>query len=325
MPPSFSVVIPTYNQADFLRVALESVFQQSFQGFEVLVVNNFSTDHTLDVVEEFSDQRLRVINYRNQGIIGAGRNRGIEASTGEYIAFLDSDDTWHPNKLERVAEITDADPDVGAVCHDQTYIRYGSPAGYSKYGPPSSNSANLYDYMLLTGNIPSTSATIVARKFLEQEKGFSEDPSLITVEDYDLWLRLSRICRFRFLEDVLGTHNYHTASASANIELHLKNSLAVLDQHFSRSKGEPKSYRAGAIKRRYAYAYYGAARQYHRGGHPGASLTRYAQAMRTYPLFSRSYAGMMLLLASLIFKRPKLNQAANSTPRPGKQTEGSSK
>ena len=95
MPPTFSVIIPTYNQADFLRLALKSVLDQTLRDFEVIIVNNYSTDHTLEVVEQLNDHRLSVKNFRNHGVIGASRNSGIRASNGEYVAFLDSDDTWH--------------------------------------------------------------------------------------------------------------------------------------------------------------------------------------------------------------------------------------
>ncbi|MDP2842393.1 MAG: glycosyltransferase family A protein, partial [Acetobacterium sp.] len=91
-PPLVSVVIPTYNHAGFLREALESLVAQTFSDWEALVVNNYSEDDTLDVVEAFNDPRIRVENFRNNGVIGASRNRGIRLSKGKYIAFLDSDD-----------------------------------------------------------------------------------------------------------------------------------------------------------------------------------------------------------------------------------------
>jgi glycosyltransferase involved in cell wall biosynthesis len=116
--PFFSVVIPTYNQADFLRSALASVLGQTFEEFEVIVVNNKSTDATLGVIAEFGDPRVKVIDFQNHGVIGAARNVGIRASRAPYVAFLDTDDTWSNNKLERIAAFED-DPEIGLVCHDQ--------------------------------------------------------------------------------------------------------------------------------------------------------------------------------------------------------------
>ena len=92
-------MIPTYNQADFLEVALRSVLGQTIRDIEVIVVNNHSTDRTLEVIGQLDDDRIRVINYHNGGIIGAARNVGIQAASATYVAFLDSDDAWYSNKL----------------------------------------------------------------------------------------------------------------------------------------------------------------------------------------------------------------------------------
>ena len=125
MPPTFSVVIPTYNQADFLKVALASVLAQTYDDFELIVVNNYSSDHTLDVLAEVTDARLSVINFRNDGIIAASRNTGIKASKGAYVAFLDSDDAWNSNKLERVAQAIADFPQAGLYSHGEVMVRGG--------------------------------------------------------------------------------------------------------------------------------------------------------------------------------------------------------
>jgi len=110
--PLVSVVIPTYNQPDFLREALESVFAQTFKDYEVIVVNDGSTDGTAELLEQYGD-RIRVVTQDNQGI-GRARNRGMDAAVGRYIAFLDHDDLWHPSKLEtQVAYMRDHPDCVG--------------------------------------------------------------------------------------------------------------------------------------------------------------------------------------------------------------------
>ena len=313
MSPTFSVVIPTYNQAEYLKVALNSVLEQTFKDFEVIVVNNFSTDHTLDVIGLAEDSRVKVINFRNDGVIGAGRNTGIMSSRGEYVAFLDSDDTWHGNKLERIAEAMEADSQIGLVCHDQALVRDGRVTGRTHFGPPPSFRGNLYDYLLLTRNALSTSATVVARRYLDEVGNFVEDPAFITVEDYDLWLRLSKVCRFRFISEILGTHQYHTGSASARIELHLRSNLAVLDRHFAELQDSQRSHLKRPIRRRYAYAFYGAARQYHQQGFFRKSLGYYARALRTYPFGIRTYAGLAQLLADLPLGQARRMRTANAS------------
>ena len=99
--PKVSIVIPTYNQANLLKLALESVRAQTESDWEAVIVNNFSEDHTREVVQAFDDQRLRLIDFRNHGVIGASRNRGIKESRSEWVAFLDSDDLWESEKLEK--------------------------------------------------------------------------------------------------------------------------------------------------------------------------------------------------------------------------------
>ena len=99
--PTVDVVIPTYNQAEYLRKALQSLVDQEFHDWNALVVNNMSTDNTRAVVEEFNDPRINVIDFANHGVIAASRNIGIARSNATYLAFLDSDDWWFPNKLHR--------------------------------------------------------------------------------------------------------------------------------------------------------------------------------------------------------------------------------
>jgi glycosyltransferase involved in cell wall biosynthesis len=288
-------VIPTYNQADFLEVALQSVLGQTVQDIEVIVVNNHSTDHTLEVIGRLDDDRVRVINYHNGGIIGAARNMGIQAASATYVAFLDSDDTWHSNKLEMVAKVFKDDPAIGLVSHNQEIVRDGQVVKRSHYGPPSSFRGSLTDYLLQVGNCISTSATVVARSLLNQVGCFSEDPALVTVEDYDLWLRLSTVCEFRLMPEVLGIQNFYQGSYSSNAELHLRSTLAVLDKHLIESKEAKRALPKRAIRRRHANAYFGAARQYHRRGEFKKPLGYYTRCLRKYPLFGMAYAGLALL------------------------------
>ena len=319
MDPTFSIVIPTYNQADFLKVALDSVLAQTFQDFEVVVVNNYSTDHTLDVVRQAADERVVVIDFQNDGVIGAGRNTGIKASQGEYVAFLDSDDTWSSNKLEEVAAAIKEDPQAGLFCHDQSFMRQGRESGRSYYGPGPGFKGNLYDYLLLVSNIPSTSATVVSRKYLDQVGNFSEDHRFNTVEDYDLWLKLAKVCPFSFMHQALGTHNYHTKSASANVQLHLQNTIALLDTHFGEASEADRPYPKGAVRRRYAYAYYGAAREYHRLGMIRDSLVHFLRTLKTHPFYPKAYAAMGLLLVGVLAKPTRILGNHGSTQRYGSQ------
>ena len=303
--PAFSVVIPTYNQAEYLRVALKSVLVQTFTDFEVVIVNNYSTDHTLQVIQALPDPRVQVIDFRNHGVIGAGRNVGIKASQAPYVAFLDSDDTWYSDKLQRIAEVIKHEPDVGLICHDQDLLRDGQVAAVSCYGAPDDFPGSMYDHLLFVCNPPATSATVVARRYLDEVGYFSDDPGFMTVEDYDLFLKLAKVCHFRFVREILGSHNFHEASASANVELHLRSGLAVLDKHCGDLQKSDRNYPRRVFKRLYASAFFAAARQYQRRGDFKKPLVYYARTLWTYPIHQRAYLGLGLLFADRLLGRAR--------------------
>jgi glycosyltransferase involved in cell wall biosynthesis len=170
---SISVVIPAYNAAGFVGNAIESVLAQSLQPIEILVVDDGSADDTADVVARYPSP-VRVIRQANGGP-AAARNHGVREATGDWIALLDADDTWLPPKLEGQAEFTGS-PDVGVI-HSWPY--------------PTSVPARAGFDELWKRNIVHTSAALVRRAAFDEVGGFDEDRALISVEDYNLWLRMA--------------------------------------------------------------------------------------------------------------------------------------
>ncbi len=312
MLPTFSVIIPTYNHANYLGESLKSVMNQTFTDFEVIVVNNFSTDNTLDVVKKVGDDRVQVVNYQNHGVIGAARNAGIKVSKGSYVAFLDSDDSWYPNKLERVSEEIQSNPRAGLFCHNQDWFRENEPVIQSHFGPPPQYAGDMFEHLMLEYNGPSTSATVVARKYLDEVSLFSEDPRYITVEDYDLWLKLSQVCSFRFIEDVLGSIKFHDESAADNIELHFRNGLTLIDKHSQDLRNPSRSCPGRTIRRLYARSFYTAARKYQRKGAYTKPLSYYHRTIKAYPLYSKAYAGIALLVADRLIGHGVRKRLASS-------------
>ena len=224
-----SIIIPTYNQAAFLREALKCVLAQTWTNWEVIVVNNFSTDETAAVAKSFDDARIRLIDFRNNGIIAASRNLGIKESRGAYIAFLDSDDLWEKNKLN--ACIKKLKEGYGLVCHGEYHFVDGSSDRKPViYGPEEDTS---YYRLLAKGNCLSTSAIVVRRAVLEKVGSFEVISEINTAEDFDLWLRLSKSnCRMAILRDMLGSYRLHPASASASQLRNSKASLKVIEKHY---------------------------------------------------------------------------------------------
>ena len=312
MAPKFSVVIPTYNQAEFLKIALRSVLDQTFQSLEVIVVNNDSTDHTSEVVRQsqVADTRVKALDFKDSHVIGAVRNAGIRASQGEYIAFLDSDDTWHPKKLEKVAEVIAHASEVGLIGHDEEMVREGSTAIRSRSGPPADYRGDMHDYLLFKSNFVALSAAVVARSRLIEVGSFSEDPSINTVEDYDLWLKLSKVCRFEFIPEVLGVHNYHLAGATANVEVHLRALLTVLDKHFNGHLDSSWFHIQRSKHWQISNAYYGAARQYQRRGAVIKPIGHYFRTLKAYPFHLRAYGGLALLVVDMVLGQSKRQRIA---------------
>ena len=226
--PFFSVVIPTYNCADFLRRALLSVQAQTCQDYEIIVIDNHSTDHTQEVLAEFAGLPLTRLEIANGGVIAASRNMGIRQAKGEWVAFLDSDDVWLPEKLARVRRAISQDPAVVLVCHDEVEVVSGVAGRVLQYGPAE---ADMYERLLFVGNAVSTSATAVRRDVLLATGGFSEQQEFVTVEDYEYWLRLSKQGKFLFLTDPLGEYHLHGGNESARIEKHSKALVAVVTHH----------------------------------------------------------------------------------------------
>ena len=189
--PRVSAVIPTYNRPDFLREALASAVAQTYQDSEIIVVDDGSThaarDATRQVVEEFAGARPHSIRYLfqpHQGV-SAARNRGVTASQGGLLAFLDSDDVWQPEKLARQVAFFDAQPTAHICQTEEIWIRHGVRVNpHNKHRKPHGD----IFVQSLDRCLVSPSAVMLRRELFERVGGF--DTQLPACEDYDLWLRL---------------------------------------------------------------------------------------------------------------------------------------
>lgn len=230
--PLISIVLPTWNCAELLREAIVSVQKQTWENWELIIINNFSTDHTKDVIASFADSRIKVIDFNNKGVIAAARNVGIQASAGEYVSFLDSDDFWYPTKLQRCFEVLqEAGADL--VCHGERHFK-DEPDGTRVewdvfYGTGQEISASS---MLYRGNFLSTSAVLAKGDLVRRLKGFDTTTSINTAEDYDLWLRIMESgAKVTLLAEILGAYRIHGSSASASLLRHVTAVREVVVNH----------------------------------------------------------------------------------------------
>lgn len=198
-----SIIIPTYNHGHLIRRCIRSVVAQTFEDWEAIVVNNFSEDNTVSIVNDFKDSRIRVINFRNDGVIAASRNQGIRLAKGEYIAFLDSDDWWYPKKLECAVKYLG---DWDLVHHDlDIYTKKGRKLFRKKKGKQFHSP--VFFNLLSDGYGIFNSSTVVKKALINQVGGLCEARDLVSAEDRDLWLRISRVSeKFRYVPQTLGAY-----------------------------------------------------------------------------------------------------------------------
>ena len=230
--PFFSVVIPTYNHEFFLKKAVESVLAQTFNDYEIIIIDNYSNDNTQNLIKNFNNKKINYVKNHNHGLLAISRNMGIEKSQGKWIAFLDSDDTWYPEKLMIINNFLKKNIDYDVICNNELIIdKINNRKVVWKYGPYKSN---FYELLIKYGNLVSTSASVVNKEYLLNNNfQFSEERNFAPYEDYDFWMRLAKNdAKFKFLNNVLGEHLFHQESwGSKNRLLCKKSNFYILNYH----------------------------------------------------------------------------------------------
>jgi glycosyltransferase involved in cell wall biosynthesis len=285
--PLVSIIIPTFNQAIFLEECLLSVFAQTFQNFEVVIIDNYSFDDTHLILKKYRSSNVKVLKFRNNGVIAVSRNKGVEIASGEFVAFLDSDDVWHPKKLEYCMEELRAGSDI--CCHDLNC--FGDRSGYLKAGPEKETT---FGHMFRKGASIFTSATVLRKSILAEVGGFSENYAHVTSEDYHLWLKLAfGSYKFSFLNMPLGNYRIHSFNCSRRHIKHLKSVISVVDD-FYQNKNLDFGISQKHLTRRKAFAYYSAGRELQKAGEFKTAMKILARALQLNPFFLRSYLSVIL-------------------------------
>lgn len=227
MNPTVSVVIPAYNAERFLRATLESLRAQTFRDFQTAVVDDGSTDNTGGVVREYPEVRL--VTQPNAGV-AAARNRGMRETRSEWVAFLDADDLWRPEKLRRQIEGA-RNSGAGAIfCELQTV----DAAGHEIPEPEHRTSLEMEPLLLHDASIPqgTSSTLLVRRSVLESVGGYDE--SLATMADWDLLIRLRQVTTFESVPERLAAYRRYPGTMSRSVAMLERESLLVLDKVFGR-------------------------------------------------------------------------------------------
>jgi len=229
MNPLISVIIPTYNHGQFVTQAVDSVLQQTLHPLEVIVVDDGSTDETREKLRCYGE-RIRYIYQTNQHL-SAARNTGIKLARGEWVAFLDSDDMWHPQKLERQLLAIRKLPQPAPIGTDTFRFTTSLPALEMRFqGNPRVQQFGLRD-MVYGVSFGSGSGILVPKSHLEKAGLFDE--SLRAVEDWDLWLRLAAHTPLAKVCECLTFIRMRKDSMSTNVNLIEANHCKVIDKAFS--------------------------------------------------------------------------------------------
>jgi glycosyltransferase involved in cell wall biosynthesis len=233
--PNVSVIIPTYNRAEVLGRAVKSVLNQGYGDFEIIVVDDGSTDNTWHVSGAFSKQQVKYVRHEKNMGPAAARNTGIGHASGKFIAFQDSDDEWFPQKLGRQVKVLETASDrVGAVYTGFWRIRDSS----RKYEPRKRGKLEGDIHMeLLRGNFLGTPTILIKKECFNSSGLFDE--KLFHLEDWEAWLRISTAYEFRVIDEGLVVSYEMADSASRNLSTLIEAHEYILGKHYERFRMHP--------------------------------------------------------------------------------------
>jgi glycosyltransferase involved in cell wall biosynthesis len=222
--PTISVIIPAYNAENTILATIKSVLKQTFSDFEIIVINDGSTDKTLEIVQSIQDDRLNIFSYENSGASSA-RNRGITHATGNYISFLDADDLWTPDKLELQLAALQAHPEA-AVAYSWTYVV--NAQGELLRTIEHIYEGNVYGEMLLRSFLTCGSNPLIKREAIESVGEF--DITLKSGDDWDYWLRLAYKWNFVVVPKYQIFYLRSVTSKSFKLKIIRDSALGILDK-----------------------------------------------------------------------------------------------
>jgi len=220
--PLVSVIIPAHNQQRYLSSCLESVVGQTYQQLEIIIIDDLSTDKTTKIIQNWQQKDHRIKAFRNIKNLGAtgSRNQGIKHANGKYIAFLDSDDTWHRNKIKlQLAKFNNSRTGL-VYCSTRNIDKTGKEIGGDKALWKGDVFLRLIRAMRIVG---SNSSVIVRKSLLDRYGHFN--PKLPYTGDWELWLRLSSHCQFDYCPQTLTNIRRHANSLGANNHRFILNHL----------------------------------------------------------------------------------------------------
>jgi glycosyltransferase involved in cell wall biosynthesis len=225
--PPVSVIIPTHNRANLLGRAIKSVLSQTFEDFELIVVDDASTDRTPEVVGSIDDGRIRYIRLKKNSGAPIARNTGIKKSRGEFIAFLDDDDEWLPMRLEvQLKKFEGLEKSVGVVYGGFYYVSQENGKILGRNVPKFRG--DVYPY-LLKENFIGSPTLLIRRKCFKKAGLF--DPLLTSSQDWDMWLRIAKHYKFDYVNEIIAKYYVHGRQISFNMNKYIPGRERFINKH----------------------------------------------------------------------------------------------
>ncbi|MEC4819458.1 MAG: glycosyltransferase [Scytonema sp. PMC 1069.18] len=228
-----SVIIPAFNGEKTIFYTIESIINQTYKNLEIIVVNDGSTDSTLEIVKRFSDCRLHILSYSQTGV-AASRNRGLNKANGKFVSFIDADDLWTPEKLEDQFKVLQEHPQAAVAYSWTDYI--DGEGKFVKSGQRVTATGDVYNQLLLGNFLENGSNPLIRREAMDTVGGFDE--SLAATQDWDMWLRLAACYEFVVVPKAQISYRISANSMSANFLRQEAASLQVMERAFSHEKAQ---------------------------------------------------------------------------------------
>jgi len=286
-----SVVVPTYNRAELLSSAIASVLNQTFQDFEITIVDDASEDNTRDVVLALNDKRIKYIRHQVNRGEAASRNTGITHSEGEFIGFLDDDDQWLPDKLRlQIDLLENSSPKVGGVYSSFFAIDMENGRTLGQWVPK--KRGDIYEDMKSDNFVGTPSTVLLRRECFSRAGLFDED--IPYGLDYDMWIRISKEFYFDYIKLPLVKYYFHKDQISNNLEMRSKGKEALLEKHSHFFMSNKQAYTNHLLELGLLY------RHQQQIGRANAA---YLRAIRTYPRRLGNYTGLVKSVISFLLGR----------------------
>lgn len=228
--PTVSVIIPTYNRATLLGRAIQSVLAQTYQDFELIIVDDASTDDTESLVKSFNSEKIRYIRHRKNKGVSAARNTGIRSAKGDYIALQDSDDEWMPEKLEKQMRAFATAPPEAGIVYTGFYMIVKNKKKYQPSASITPKDGKIFSSIIKGEYLVSPQTIVVKRECFEKYGLFDE--RFPPMEDWEMSLRLSKHYQFKYIDEPLALYHIQPDSISRNKSAIIKSYKMILERYF---------------------------------------------------------------------------------------------